>query len=50
MFKAGPRAPSQRLLTMGYDRHEVLHMLTWVASERLWNALREHRADRPRTL
>jgi hypothetical protein len=38
---------AQRLLRMGYDRHEVLHMLTWVVSERLWHALREHRPIDP---
>jgi hypothetical protein len=38
---------AQRLLRMGYDRHEILHMLAWLVSERLWHALREHRPSEP---
>jgi hypothetical protein len=34
---------AQRLLAMGYDRHEVLHMLATVVSDQLWEALQEHR-------
>lgn len=33
---------AQRLLTMGYDRHEVLHMLASVVSNQVWGALHEH--------
>jgi hypothetical protein len=32
---------ARRLLQIGYDRHEVLHMLAWVASEELWDLLSE---------
>lgn len=38
---------AQRLLRMGYDRHEVLHMLARAVSVQLWRVLREHQPNDP---
>jgi hypothetical protein len=38
---------AQRLLEIGYDRHEVLHMLTSVVSDQLWQVLHENRPSDP---
>jgi hypothetical protein len=38
---------AQRLLEIGYDRHEVLHMLMSVVSDQLWQALHENRHSEP---
>ena len=38
---------AQRLRTMGYERHDVLHMLASVVSDLIWGALREQRTFNP---
>lgn len=37
-------ATAQRLQGLGYERHEILHMLAGVAGEHLWTVLTERRA------
>jgi hypothetical protein len=36
-------ATAKRLRSLGYDRHEILHMLAGAMSGQLWGALYEHR-------
>lgn len=38
---------AERLTTLGYDRHDVLHMIAWVVGMELRESLRDRRLHRP---